>query len=135
MIKAYIAHNFNARLFLRVVISGFFKPEEFEITSRWITDDSHCCTSMSQESALVDIEDIDKADVLILCVDQFAEKPGKGKWFEFGYAYKSNKKIVLVGENMECIFRHLPNIVQFSNWRQAAQHLKEFYGTSNLQDK
>lgn len=109
--KLYLAHNFAARDALRLLVEKL-EASGYHVTSRWITDDAHVQESTAQQNALDDLEDIDAADVLVLFVDQFKDRPGKGKFIEFGYAYAKGKQIILCGDDTESsVFYKLPGVV------------------------
>lgn len=107
--KIYVAHNFAARLWLREALKPLVDFGH-EITSRWIYDDSHVHESTASANALVDIQDIERADLLIIIVDKFDPAPGastgKGKWFEWGYALGIGKTVYVVGADNSCVFWH-----------------------------
>lgn len=105
----YIAHNFAARLMLRESVVPYFEGRGHFVTSRWIKDDEHVQGS-GEFCALSDLEDIDKCSTLILYIDQYSDRPGKGKWFEFGYALRAGKRIILIGEDRSCVFVNLPTV-------------------------
>lgn len=124
--KIYLAHNFDARIMLRSLIKEWLL--DHEITSSWIYDDSHIDGGQTRiQSAECDIKDIDRADCFLLFVDQFAERVGRGKWFEWGYATARNKLVLLVGNDDGCIFYHLPysNVYKFYNLAHVAKWLDE----------
>lgn len=102
--KIYVAHNFAARLALRVELEELAKLHE--ITSNWIYDDSHVAEKSARVSAGCDINDIDRSDALMLFIDQFGECGGKGKWWEWGYAFAKRKLIFLIGADKSCVFYH-----------------------------
>lgn len=105
----YVAHNFAAREWLPDVVSRINKIGH-RCTSTWISDDAHTKTGKMVDSAIVDIRDIDRSGCLVLFVDQYGDTPGKGKYFELGYAYAQQKRIILVGADTHCVFYHLPGI-------------------------
>lgn len=108
--KIYLAHNFVARDWLKTLIGEFSKLGH-EITSNWITDDSHCITGQALHSATVDLEDIERADCLVLFTDQYGDRHGRGKFVELGYAIRAGKRVFLVGEDQtSSVFYHLPTI-------------------------
>jgi len=113
--KVYLAHNFEARDWLKVTIKPALEAVGHEVTSRWITDDSHLQTFDDDRSARADLEDIDKADVLILFTDQYGSRPPRGKFFEFGYAYADEKICILLGEDTKSsVFYRLENVHKYS---------------------
>lgn len=118
--KIYLAHNFKARWWLRDYIK-LLESMGHTVTSSWIVDDSHCQPeesavfkqddALSETSAVADLNDIDVADALILFTDQYGERPGKGKWMEFGYALAKGKKIFIHGQDTRSsVFYHLPQV-------------------------
>jgi nucleoside 2-deoxyribosyltransferase len=110
-LKIYLAHNFAARDTLRSLIVPFLEQEGHEVTSRWITGDLVTYECNAELAAVHDLEDIERADTLILFTDQYGNKPGKGKFIELGYAIRAGKRIILVGDDLEsCVFYHLPTI-------------------------
>jgi nucleoside 2-deoxyribosyltransferase len=109
--KIYLAHNFKARWWLRDYIK-LLELKGHQVTSTWITDDAHIDSKNKEESALVDLEDIDRADCLILFTDQYGERPGKGKFLEMGYALGKGKQVYIHGQDVQSsVFYHLPQVI------------------------
>ena len=103
--KLYLAHNFEARNYLRErVDAGAFGKHE--ITSSWIRDGKHSDGSDRSLSALTDWQDLNRADVVVVFMEQFGEKPGKGKFWEWGAANALGKYLILVGKS-DCVFWYL----------------------------
>lgn len=115
--KIYIAHNFAARLELREHLVPFLTRLGHEVTSTWITDDSHVDKLNAKQSALIDLSDIDRADALVLYVDQFGDSPGKGKFLELGYAIAKGKRVYLWGKDDSSVFYHLPQVIRLETWK------------------
>jgi nucleoside 2-deoxyribosyltransferase len=109
-VKVYLAHNFSARAWLASEIIPKLEAAEHKCVASWITDDSHLYSKNAEQSAVEDLNDIESADDLILFIDQFSDRIGKGKWVEFGFALRAGKRCILVGEDKSCIFENLPNI-------------------------
>lgn len=109
--KIYIAHNFDARLYLRETVVPVYVKDGHTITSRWILTDDHVKGS-SQQCAVDDIDDIESAGALILFAEQYANKPGRGKHIELGYALRAGKICIVIGasKNPGSVFYGLPNI-------------------------
>src|SRR5216683_6722679 len=105
--KVYLAHNFAARKYLQGIIE-LFTSHGHEVTSRWITDDAHLLPEHAEQSAVHDLEDIEKCGYFILFTDQYSEGSGKGKYVELGYAIRTGKRIILVGQYSGCMFYNLP---------------------------
>lgn len=128
-LSLYLAHNFKAREVLKYVVEELETKHGFHVTSRWITDDSHVDSKNREQNAVSDVEDIEAADVVVLFVDQYGERPGRGKWWEFGFAVGLGIPVFLVGEDTNCIFYHLPTeeyrLYRHRDLESAVQGLKE----------
>jgi len=109
--KFYLAHNYSQRLELRKIVPEFTKRGH-EVTSRWILEDSHDSLS-EQRAAKIDLIDIERSDFLVLFTDQKGQRPGRGKYIEFGYAFAFRKYIILVGTEMNTIFYYLKSFPRF----------------------
>ncbi len=111
-------------------------------TSRWLDEKCSPTTTMAEtgdafclEVANTDIEDIDRADVLVL----FTENPEipfvrGGRHFESGYAYAKGIQTLTCGPK-ENVFHHLQKIANFDNWetiKEVLQTIKEIkqYGAA-----
>ncbi len=111
--NVYIAHNFEAKNWLKNVIVPLFENAGHFVTSRWIKEDLHVLLSYATQGAIEDIEDINAASDFVLFVDQWGERAGRGKYFELGYAIRAGKRCIIVGDNRDCVFYNLPNIRKF----------------------
>lgn len=120
--KIYLAHNFAAR---DVLIPTIVLLERIghEVTSTWITDDSHIDRFNKEKSALVDLIDIDRADAIVLYTDQYADRPGKGKFFELGYALAKGKQCYIIGRDDSCVFYALPSVTRIQDFTELPLHL------------
>ncbi len=116
--KVYLAHNFAARKYLQGIIE-LFTSHGHEVTSRWITDDAHLLPEHAEQSAVHDLEDVEKCGYFILFTDQYSDRPGKGKFAELGYAIRSGKRIILVGQDDSCVFYNLPTIRRVNTIEEA----------------
>lgn len=126
--KIYIAHNFAARTVLHPIVEEL-RTLGHEITSSWITDASHLDVLKIEESAKLDLEDIDDADALLLFIDQFGKTPGRGKYVELGYAIAKGKLIFLNGIGMdECVFYALPQMTIITSLDQLPMNLGQLVG-------
>lgn len=81
-----------------------------ETTARWV-DGAEETLEEKAEGALMDVADVQRADVLFF----FAQPKGSlntggGRHFEFGYAFAQGKRCIVIGEH-ETIFCHLPGVV------------------------
>lgn len=88
-------------------ISDYLKSKGFEITARWVYGGEE---GLSREDiALLDFEDVDKADVVL----SFTERRGTanvagGRHVEFGYGLAKGKRMVVIGER-ETVFHEHPD--------------------------
>jgi nucleoside 2-deoxyribosyltransferase len=114
-VKIYLAYNYATRFYLRTLLPEITALGH-EVTSRWITDDSHDKTEAA--SAVADLQDIDRAEALLLFVDQFGAIPGRGKYVELGYAIGTGKKVFLYGSAADCVFYCLPWVTRISNFEE-----------------
>lgn len=79
------------------------------VTSSWIDE----AQAENIDSALVDLQDVDKAEVLVLFTDRHGSfNSGGGRHFEMGYAYATGKVVCVIGDR-ETLFCHLPGIHVF----------------------
>jgi nucleoside 2-deoxyribosyltransferase len=108
--KIYLAANFAARDALQSV-KTLLEQMGAVVTSRWIDS----AAFVPAVDALMDIQDISAADMLLLFVDQYGPTSGRGKYFEFGYAYALGKQCILIGEANNCVFFALPNVPQYKD--------------------
>lgn len=106
--KIYIAHNLAAKDFLARVVVPALGSIGHVVISRWIKEQ---LPQSGESGALMDLEDIDKADAILFFADQVGNTPGRGKFFELGYAYAKKKKIYIYGVDESCIFYNLPGEV------------------------
>lgn len=114
--KIYLAANFRARVFLKKLIP-LFEDKGHEITSRWITHEDHVAETVETKvkSAKEDVEDVYRAEAIVLFADQYGPRPARGKYVELGLALAKKKKIYIVGQERDCIFYWLPEVQWFKN--------------------
>ncbi len=102
-----------------------------ESTTSWIYETAALNATLdqftdeeNQKTAEVDIEDIKRANVVVVfTIDPLGPpKPRGGRHWETGYAYALGKEIVLVGP-MENIFSYLPEIKVFASPKLAKAYL------------
>jgi nucleoside 2-deoxyribosyltransferase len=101
------------------------------VTSRWLEESAVPNSNLNDASdeyllnvALIDIQDIDSADLLIL----FTEDPKEafvrgGRHFESGYAYGTKKPVLTLGPR-ENVFHYLENVINVENWEDLKANLK-----------
>lgn len=112
--KVYLAHNYAAKDWLLHEVIPQFEGMGIEVTSRWIRVSQHIDPYSPQvqiDEAEKDVQDVLRADALVLFTDQFGDRPGRGKYVELGMAIVARKKIILVGkEHKNTVFYYLPTI-------------------------
>ena len=108
--KVYIAHNYAARYELKEIVVPLIESKGHTVTSCWITEPDST-TQMDAGSARMDLDDIDAADAILFYTGNLGPTPGRGKYFELGYAFANNKRCYLVGNILDCIFYYLPGMV------------------------
>jgi len=113
----YIAHNMEARDWLRSDVVPVLQAAGHTVTSQWILEDPYSLPR--SENAEQDLADIDRADILLMFIDPFADKPGKGKWVEWGYAMGSGCKAMLIGSDSSCVFCHHPSVIRATDINSA----------------
>lgn len=102
----YLSHNYSARKWLRESVTPRLRALGCRVTSRWISDHFESAS----ENALADISDLDSAAVVLVFADQFGQRPGRGKYFEFGYAVARGKRIIVIGREPYMVFYDLPGV-------------------------
>ncbi len=121
-LKAYLAHNFEARDWLREEVAPALVANGVEVTSRWIREE-HSMTrtpKRNHELAHEDLCDVFTADLLVYFAEKWAGKPGLGKHLELGFALGCNKQVAIIGElaDLNSVFHWLtyPNVHRFAKW-------------------
>lgn len=121
--KVYLAARYSRRNQMRD-LAAELKQMGYAITSRWLetdwvnrpNDSSAAPPEYREKYAVVDMEDVAAADVVI----SFTEAPGDGsrggRHVEFGLAVAWGKRLIVVGYR-ENLFHHLPAVEFFaSQW-------------------
>jgi nucleoside 2-deoxyribosyltransferase len=97
----------------------------YEITSNWLNEVNPLTTKMGddtdefyRETALLDFEDIDRADaILFIAEDPHVGIPRGGRHVEFGYAMGKAKQILVIGPK-ENVFHYIPGVKHYSSLRE-----------------
>ena len=102
----------------------------FKTTSRWISHHDRPKNQKVVEQqwkksfAKEDIEDMDAADMIIVCTIGCIEDPPRGGMrFEEGYFYGKGKPIIIVGPRI-FIFDFLTDITVVDDWKKCYEILK-----------
>lgn len=109
--KIYIASLFSRR----EEMEGYahtLKEAGHEITASWVYGGE---SGLSRtDIALLDLRDIDKADVVLSFTSPYgAATKGGGRHVEFGYGLATGKEAHVVGER-ENVFHHHPKVMTFT---------------------
>lgn len=126
--KLYLAHNFAARDWLRTEVIPKIRLAGHRVQANWIINDSHVDLNNKQASAQEDVDDIDGCDGLVLFVDQHGDRPGKGKYFELGFAYALGIDTFLIGKDDSCVFYSLPEMTQFATIEEFLDDINDRIG-------
>jgi hypothetical protein len=110
---------------LRSIIVPYLEDRGITVYSRWINNkDTDERFDDLRADALRDLEDIDKSQAFIHFTGDYDGRPGKGKFFELGYAVRSGKIIILVGDNLkDCVFYALPHVRKANDIVEAIRFL------------
>jgi nucleoside 2-deoxyribosyltransferase len=117
----YLAATYGQMIEMREVAEKL-KAAGHTVTSRWINGDEE---GMSRErAALMDIADIDYADtIMAFTLPPHTAHTGGGRHVEFGYAFATGKRLIIVGEKGEHVFHYLPNVEHFNALDEAIKGL------------
>lgn len=91
-----------------------------EVTSRWVaapTDPNGLTDDAWRELARKDVEDIRRADALVLFTEPGRAGAG-GRHVEFGVALGLGKRLLVVG-GVENLFHRLENVQVVPDWQEA----------------
>lgn len=105
--KAYVAAPFGRKVEARAAIQTL-AALGIESTARWVEShyDDETKPEILRLEAMEDLNDIDRADMLVLLASWPREGSG-GKDVELGYALGRGKKVVVVGEPYS-LFHYYP---------------------------
>jgi nucleoside 2-deoxyribosyltransferase len=114
MKRVYLAHNFKAASWLREEVVPILKASNIEVTSSWLNKLQTLSTDAgdqgNRDEALEDLSDLRCSDALLFFCDQFGTTPGRGKYFELGFAYADGIPALIVGSEESynnCVFNSL----------------------------
>jgi nucleoside 2-deoxyribosyltransferase len=140
MLKVYLAGMFST-IATRKAQAAELREVGIEVTSRWIDETVPHTVEIKDveeaylhETAIADLEDINKADIFLafvptaeeLVAATIAASSRGGRHVEFGYALAKGKPIFVVGSK-ENVFHYLPLATKhFKTFRQALVEIKLF---------
>lgn len=113
------------------------------ITAQWLDNAEE--SKGLREAAIMDVEDVLRADALIFLGEpRGSANRGGGRWFEFGLAWGTDKKCYAVlpdpltpegapnfeyelnGRRDESVFTHLPEVLRFDSYAELLEHFREY---------
>ena len=108
--KYYLAAKYSRREEMEQIANDIDKSDQHKCTARWVYGGEEGLSRA--DIALLDFEDIDKADVLICFTHpRGIPQPGGGRFVEMGYAMGKGKKVFCVGE-FENVFMEHPDVIR-----------------------
>jgi len=121
MLSVYLASRYSRRNELREH-ARILEKARIHVTSRWLHEDEPLQCKLGdhspefyQETALIDLEDVRQADVIVFfSEDPLVGTPRGGRHVEFGYALALGKKPIVIGGE-ENIFHYLPWVEVYSS--------------------
>lgn len=129
--KLYLAARFS-RLPELLGYKAELEADGFEVTSRWLlggheyvgTPDEEMPVEFSSHCAAIDIEDIDRADLIVCFTEAPRSGPARGgRHVEFGYALARGMPTLIVGHR-ENVFYCLPEVDFAPDWPSARDALR-----------
>lgn len=119
VVKVYIAAPYPIRD-VAVKMMRRLELQSIEVTSRWLKEDD----TLSDEHARNDLEDVERADVLLaMNPADWSESGTGGRHVELGYALALGKPILLVGDRSN-IFHHLSCVKAVDDTEDIAKHVQ-----------
>ena len=105
--RVYLAARFEKQDEIREIAKDF-QQAGFFVTSRWLYEPIPCDDLTMRQLAMLDLEDVRNADILVL----FGDQGGAGRYFEAGYAYALGRIVALIGDD-RLLFKFMPNVLRF----------------------
>jgi nucleoside 2-deoxyribosyltransferase len=143
ILKVYLAAPFSRKDAINVYAAEL-RACGIEVTSRWL-DENHLSsvqmTDLSpiehQTYAVQDLDDVAKADILVLFTDPTKTIIRAGRHVEFGIAVGINltlrpMPIFVVGNEHENIFHYLSQVRHYDSWDTAKLVLKNISNSGRL---
>jgi hypothetical protein len=117
--RVYLAARYSRKNEIKALVP-LFGAHGISVGSRWLHETSppevtllEVTPEFCQETALVDLEDIEAADMLVFFAeDPLVGTPRGGRHVEFGFALGIGKRIAVIG-GPENIFHHLSQVVHY----------------------
>lgn len=94
-----------------------------EVTSRWLNPNID--NQGEAAGAEMDLEDIDRSDVLILFTLPLGTMySGGGRQWEAGHAHAKGKRVIICGDR-EHVFCHLPSVEVYDTFDEVREVLRD----------
>lgn len=125
MLKVYIAASMHTQAQVRQCAEEL-SANNIECTSRWVDCRPVYADTPMQEKADIavrDLEDIDKAHVVVLLSD--IKSSTGGLWCEMGYCLAQKKPLIAAGAPNGNPFVYLNEVRRVSDWNGALHLLKQ----------
>jgi nucleoside 2-deoxyribosyltransferase len=113
--KYYLAARFHRREEMEEyagrISAAFGPPGTAVCTARWVYGGEEGLNRI--KIADLDLEDIHKADTLIIFTEKYGSKfQGGGRFVEMGYALALRKRVIVIGDR-ENVFCHFADVDQY----------------------
>lgn len=130
-IKFYIASKFALKEETKKR-AEWLESIGWECTARWIDGGEDGLTH--SDIAVVDLEDIDKADAIILFTHPRGQVNTNGRMVEFGYAMGKDKALIVIGPEENVFLAH-PNVMMFDDWEDFVSWIKLGMNNEDILDR
>jgi nucleoside 2-deoxyribosyltransferase len=114
MKKVYLASSYGRREELEKLIPDLQRVRMVSV-ARWLHGGEDGLSR--RDVAVLDAEDVDRADVLIVFTHERHAPVGGGHLWEFGYAYGRGKRCVVIGPE-STVFVRSPGVEQYATWEE-----------------
>lgn len=115
--RFYLAARFPRRAEMEVLADELkAKLPGSECVARWVYGGEEGLDR--RQIALIDLEDVDKANTVILFTHPRGSKQtGGGRFIEFGYAIAKKKRLIVIGD-YENVFISHPSVLVYKDWAE-----------------
>lgn len=120
--KAYLAAKFSRREELELGVVPYLTAalKDFSCTARWVFGGEDGLSR--SEVAELDLDDVDKADTIILFThERSSPQPGGGRFVEFGYALGKGKRCIVIGP-AENVFMFSDRVEIYESLTELVEH-------------
>lgn len=121
--KVYLAAKYSRREEMEVLACDL-PAIGLECNARWVygaeekyLEDDPKEKMTRREIAVMDLEDVSNADILILFThERSSPQPGGGRFVEFGYALARGLRCIVIGP-AENVFTEAPGVDRYDDWQ------------------